>query len=184
MSTRRPRSSARSGRLAGATESPRVGAAGRGERGPREGVATRDEPFTYIQRGTTIVGELEARGRVRVHGVVRGEVKVDGPLEVAESGVVEGVTIEADEVKIIGRVVVEQLLVRGKVEIWKGGELIGDVRAAALDIEEGARFTGRSEMITEHKARLPDALTVGADELEPTADVLLLPSDVETSSQG
>jgi cytoskeletal protein CcmA (bactofilin family) len=104
------------------------------------------EPFTYIQRGTTITGQLEARGRVRVHGVVRGDVKVDGALEVAESGLVEGASVEADDVKIIGRVVVERLLARGKVEIWDGGELIGDVRAASLDIEEGARFTGRSEM--------------------------------------
>lgn len=108
--------------------------------------ATAVEPFTYIQRGTTIVGQLEARGRVRVHGLVRGNVTVDGVLEVAEAGRVEGHTIEADEVKIIGSVTVEKLVARGKVEIWDGGELIGDVIAASLDIEEGARFTGRSQM--------------------------------------
>src|SRR5690554_1291335 len=104
------------------------------------------EPFTYIQRGTQMVGRLEAVGRVRVHGVVKGDVTVDGALEVAEHGLVEGASVEADEVKIIGRVVVQRLVARGKVEIWDGGELIGDVQAASLDIEEGARFTGRSEM--------------------------------------
>lgn len=104
------------------------------------------EPFTYIERGTTLIGELRAEGRVRVHGVIRGNVSLAGALEVAEAGLVEGDSIEADEVKIIGRVVVKRLVARGKVEIWRGGELIGDVTAASLDIEEGARFTGRSEM--------------------------------------
>ena len=83
---------------------------------------------------------------MRVHGVVRGDVKVDGALEVAEAGLVEGSSVEAADVKIIGKVVVERLVASGKVEIWNGGELIGDVMAASLDIEEGARFTGRSEM--------------------------------------
>lgn len=91
---------------------------------------------------------------MRVHGVVKGNVRVDGPLEVAEAGVVEGASVEAAEVKIIGRMVVERLVVSGKVEIWRGGELIGDVRAAALDIEEGALFTGRSEMVAGQGASL------------------------------
>lgn len=110
-----------------------------------EGDGERREPFTYVHRGTTVVGELDAEGRVRVHGTVRGNVRVRGVLEVAEAGVVEGERIDADEVKILGRVVAA-VHALGKVEIWKGGELVGDVRAASLDIEEGARFTGRSEM--------------------------------------
>lgn len=104
------------------------------------------ELFTYIHHGTAVNGELEGTGRVRIHGTVRGNVRVDGVLEVAEAGVVEGAWIVADEVKIIGRVQVESLTAHGKVEIWRGGELIGDVKAASLDIEEGAHFTGRSQM--------------------------------------
>lgn len=122
-------------------------ASAKGASGTKPDAAPKNEPFTYIQRGTTISGQVEATGRVRVHGVIRGDVKVDGALEVAQSGLVEGNSIEADEVKIIGRVVVKRLVARGKVEIWDGGELVGDVTAARLDIEEGARFTGRSEML-------------------------------------
>ena len=125
------------------------------------------EPFTYIQRGTTIEGELVAEGRVRVHGVVRGNVRVAGTLEVAEAGLVEGQRVEADEVKIIGRVVVERLEARGKVEIWSGGELVGDVSATSLDIEEGARFTGRSEMAG---ASLVSSAPDGASQPEPVED--------------
>ena len=99
--------------------------------------------------------------------MVRGDVRVDGALEVAEAGLVQGTSIEADEVKIIGRVVVDKLVARGKVVIWDGGELIGDVQAASLDIEEGARFTGRSDM------------TGGASQdLDSVADTLLDPAEV------
>jgi cytoskeletal protein CcmA (bactofilin family) len=115
------------------------------------------EPFTYIHRGTTIVGDLEADGRVRIHGTVRGNVRVSGVLEVAEAGVVEGELIEADEVKIIGTVRAN-VHARGKIEIWKAGRLEGDVQATALDIEEGASFTGRSDMNGGATPQLPAGL--------------------------
>lgn len=98
----------------------------------RKAQPTPAEPFTYIHRGTTISGELQVEGRVRVQGTVRGTLIVGGALEVAE-------------VKILGRVKAN-IEAAGKVEIWRQGQLEGDVRAAALDIEEGASFTGRSEM--------------------------------------
>lgn len=120
--------------------------------------AKRSEPFTYIHRGTRIQGDLVAEGRIRVHGEIHGNVKVSGVLEVAEAGLVEGDLVEADDVKILGRVHAN-VAARGKIEIWKDGELIGDVRAAALDIEEGAAFTGRSEMAGPgpQAARLPES---------------------------
>jgi cytoskeletal protein CcmA (bactofilin family) len=99
------------------------------------------DPFTYIHQGTEIQGDLIGKGRVRIHGTVRGNITVEGVLEIAEDGLVEGQTITADEVKIIGHV-----KARVKVEIWQKGILEGDIRATALDIEEGATFIGRSDM--------------------------------------
>jgi cytoskeletal protein CcmA (bactofilin family) len=103
------------------------------------------EAFTYIQKGTTVEGNLTVKGKVRVVGQVLGNITVDGVLEVAESGVIEGERIQADDVIIVG-LVKANIEAKGKIEIWKKGRLEGDVRAAALDIEEGASFTGRSEM--------------------------------------
>jgi cytoskeletal protein CcmA (bactofilin family) len=101
--------------------------------------------FTYIQQGTTVKGNLTVKGKIRVVGEVFGNITVDGVLEVAESGRIEGEAIQADDVIIIGHVKAN-IDARGKIEIWKKGRLEGDVQAAALDIEEGASFTGRSEM--------------------------------------
>lgn len=103
------------------------------------------DPFTYIHHGTVLEGDLDAKGRVRIHGTVRGKVTVAGVLEIAEGGLVEGDSIQADTVRIIGAVKAN-IEAKGKIEIWKTGILEGDVKASALDIEEGARFTGRSEM--------------------------------------
>lgn len=115
------------------------------KRGKRQDDKRRAEPFTYIHQGTTLRGSLKAEGRVRVHGMVYGTVEVKGTLEVAESGCIEGEHIEAGDVKILG-LVKANIHASGKVEIWKQGRLEGDVSAAALDIEEGASFIGRSEM--------------------------------------
>jgi cytoskeletal protein CcmA (bactofilin family) len=103
------------------------------------------EPFTYINQGTEVQGDIIAKGRVRIHGILRGNITVEGVLEVAEDGLVEGSTIVADEVKIIGHVKAN-VEAKVKIEIWQKGILEGDVRAAALDIEEGATFIGRSDM--------------------------------------
>lgn len=104
-------------------------------------------------------GDLEAAGRVRVHGTILGNVKAVGVLEVAAEGSIKGERVEAEHVRILGSV--EALVAAsGKVEIWRGGSLDGDVRAASLDIEEGASFTGRSEM---RPAGAPPALPKGRD---------------------
>lgn len=125
---------------------------GRSKKQKQETAAS--EPFTYIHRGTKLVGDLEASGRVRVHGTIQGNVRVSGVLEVAEAGVIEGERVEADEVKILGKVRAS-VDARGKIEIWKDGQLEGNVRAAALDIEEGASFTGRSEMVPGRRGAAP-----------------------------
>ena len=121
------------------------------------------ERFTYVHHGTTITGDVKASGRVRLHGAVHGDVEVDGLLEVAKDGVVDGASIVAAALVVLGRVR-GAVRVSGKVEVWKGGVLEGDVRAGALDIEDGATFVGRSEMA------LPDGPPqLGAPSAAPSA---------------
>src|SRR5690606_6896481 len=84
---------------------------------------------TYLHRGTRLVGRVEAVGRVRVHGVVEGDVEVDGVVEVAPAGVIVGSLVKAEELRVLGKVRAD-VVVSGEVEIWNGGELVGDVKAA------------------------------------------------------
>ena len=100
---------------------------------------------TYIHSDTVIDGSVKSKGPVRVDGTVHGIVEIGGLLEVAASGVIEGDQVTAEHVKILGRVKAN-VSATGRIEIWRSGHLEGDVRAASLDIEDGATFIGRSEM--------------------------------------
>ncbi len=101
------------------------------------------EPYSYVDAETTVEGTVTASGRLRVDGRVRGEVRVEGVLEVAPGGRIEAGPVHAADVRIAGEVVAD-VRASGTVELWNGGRLEGDVRAASLDIEEGATFLGRS----------------------------------------
>ena len=134
------------------------------------------EEWTLINRNTTIEGTLKAQGRVRIHGNVLGDVHVDGVLEVAEEGIIEGSIVYADEIKIIGRVKAN-VETPGKIEIWQKGQLEGDVRAKALDIEEGAMFIGRSDMrpIEKLAASLPASTQAKSKTTDVKIDKQALP---------
>ena len=103
------------------------------------------ESFTLIDQGTIVQGNIDTTGRIQIHGVVKGNLNVNGVVEVAESGLIEGEYVKADEVKIVGHVKAN-IDTKGRLEIWKRGKLEGNVRAGILDIEEGAIFIGSSNM--------------------------------------
>ncbi len=103
------------------------------------------ESFTLIDQGTIVQGNIDITGRIQIHGIIKGNLNVNGVVEVAESGLIEGEYVKADEVKIVGHVKAN-IDAKGRLEIWKRGKLEGNVRAGILDIEEGAIFIGSSNM--------------------------------------
>jgi len=138
------------------------------------------EEWTLINRNTTVEGTLKAQGRVRIHGNIYGDVHVDGILEVAEEGIIEGNMVYADEIKIIGRVKAN-IETPGKIEIWQKGQLEGDVRAKALDIEEGAMFIGRSDMRPVEKVSAPIQINKQPSSLQPKEAQLIKQTLTEAS---
>lgn len=106
---------------------------------------SRAEPYSYLHRDTLVVGDVSVEGRLRVDGTVRGAVRAGGTVEVAPGGRIEGGPVHASDVRIAGSVLGD-VHAQGRAEIWKGGSVEGDVHAASLDVEEGARFRGRSVM--------------------------------------
>jgi cytoskeletal protein CcmA (bactofilin family) len=101
--------------------------------------------LSLIGRGITIEGELVDGDDLRIEGVVKGRVRSTGEVCVSHHGRVEA-TITARTIVIEGDV-------RGDVEaehtviVQTGGALVGNCRARAIQIQEGARFEGRSEII-------------------------------------
>lgn len=108
--------------------------------------ATADEPFSVVSRDICIEGALEGSENLVIEGRVKGRIQSQGDVTVTTSGNVEAVIV-ARNITIQGRVNgnVEAL---EAVEIQQQGILIGDCRARSIQIREGARFEGRSDILT------------------------------------
>ena len=113
---------------------------------------------TIIGRGTTIKGNLEGSGNIRIDGDIDGDVSVTGNIVIGESGNVQG-NIKADSLTV-GGTIKGNADCDGNLCIQAKGQLIGDIRARSLNIEEGGIFKGRSEMDT-HFGSLTSTFDLG-----------------------
>jgi cytoskeletal protein CcmA (bactofilin family) len=98
--------------------------------------------LTYLGPETEVLGDLRAKGPVRIDGLVKGSVYVEGELEVGRTGRIEGERVEAQAVQVHGEVKAD--LLAQKVSLGKTARFTGTVRAQALDVEAGAVFIGQS----------------------------------------
>ncbi len=99
--------------------------------------------MTFISKGSEVKGDIQAAGNLRVDGVIRGNVRAEGDIEVSLGGVIEGKDVRARNIVIHG-LVKATLTAEEQLRIHSQGEVQGDVTAQALDIESGARFVGHS----------------------------------------
>lgn len=108
-----------------------------------EQAENQNSAMTFISKGSEITGDIHASGNLRVDGVIRGNVLVEGDLEVSAGGVIEGKSVNARNIVIHG--LIKATLTAGEqLRIHAQGEVQGDVTANSLDIEAGARFIGYS----------------------------------------
>lgn len=97
-----------------------------------------------IGKGTTLEGDVEAYGNVRIEGRIKGNLKTKSKVACGKSCVVEG-NILAQNAEIEGEV-------KGKVEIseiliLKPTAIVhGDIITNKLIVESGATFNGACKM--------------------------------------
>lgn len=99
--------------------------------------------LTFIGKGSEVKGDLDVAGNLRVDGIVRGNVRAEGDVEVSPGGVIEGKSVSARNIIVHGTVKAT-LTALEQLRIHSRGEVEGDVTAQSLDIESGARFVGHS----------------------------------------
>jgi cytoskeletal protein CcmA (bactofilin family) len=102
-------------------------------------------PFSVISRDICIEGELQGRENLVIEGRLKGRLQTEGDVAVAAGAHVEAV-IMARNITIRGRVN-GNIEAEEAVAIQPQGILIGDCRARSIQIHEGARFEGRSEIL-------------------------------------
>ena len=107
-----------------------------------------DEPggnaSTMIGAGTTITGDMESNGDIRIDGILKGDLKGKAKIIIGADGIVEG-NIEGLQADIMGRVtgtikVQELLFLHGKTQVN------GDIFAGKLQVEPTAVFNGNCHM--------------------------------------
>lgn len=100
--------------------------------------------INLIGNGTTITGDINSNGDVRIDGTLKGNISISGKLVVGPSGNIEGnVTCQNADVsgKIHGKVTVTELL-----SLKATAKLLGDIVTTKITIEPNATFTGTCNM--------------------------------------
>jgi cytoskeletal protein CcmA (bactofilin family) len=99
---------------------------------------------TLVGAGTTITGDIESNGDIRIDGILKGNLKGRSKIIIGTDGVVEG-DIEGVQADIMGQVT-------GKIKVqellYLHGDTVvnGDIYAAKLQIDPTASFNGQCHM--------------------------------------
>ena len=96
--------------------------------------------FSIIDEHLSVVGDISTDGTVRVDGRVEGSLHRTNTMIIGAGAIVIG-SVEAREI-IVGGEITGDLVVSGRVEVQKTGTVRGDIRAAAVMLEEGGTVQG------------------------------------------
>jgi cytoskeletal protein CcmA (bactofilin family) len=98
-----------------------------------------------IGKSVQIRGEVKGSEDLLVDGVVEGTITLtESRLTVGPNAKVKA-NVAARDVVVIGNLDGD-ITASGRVELRAGANLIGDIRAARLSIEENAIFTGKVDL--------------------------------------
>ena len=108
----------------------------------------------FVGNGTTLTGEANFKGMLRVDGHLSGRVSSqDGTLIVSTGGQVEA-DVEVSVAQIYGTVI-GNVTATKRIELGRVAKVTGDIQTPALVIEQGAVFEGscRMQQIKDEQAK-------------------------------
>ena len=97
-----------------------------------------------IGQGTSILGDINSNGDIRIDGTLKGSIKTEGKVVLGKEGVVEGDVVcqNAD----ISGTIKAKITVSNLLSLKETAKLNGDIVTNKLSIEPGAEFTGSCSM--------------------------------------
>ena len=99
---------------------------------------------SIIGAGTTITGNVQSNGDIRVDGTIKGNLIAKAKILIGAEGVIEG-DIDGNQADVLGKVT-------GKIKVadllYLHGQAVvdGDIYAGKLQIEPTASFNGQCHM--------------------------------------
>jgi len=122
---------------------------------------------TVLGQTVVLKGELSANEDLLIEGQFEGTISLeDHCLTVGADGQVKA-EVRARQVVILGAVA-GNVVAREKVEIRRSGHVVGDLKAGAVAVEEGAYFKGSIDILRE-KAQEGSQSTSPQSALETSA---------------
>jgi len=100
-----------------------------------------------IAQGTSIKGDIETDGDLRIDGNLVGTIVTKGKLVIGSSASIEG-SIKCENADISGKVVA-QIVVNQLVVLNESSRFSGDIITKKISIEPGAVFSGNCQMASE-----------------------------------
>ncbi len=100
---------------------------------------------TIIGPGSKIIGDIEVQGGLRVDGTVEGKIVAAGPLTVGREGSIKAPSISASSATI-GGAVEGDITAMERIRLEPSAVIEGNMATKVLIVEEGAIFTGNSDM--------------------------------------
>lgn len=129
----------------------------RGERTSRRGELLE----SAVGPSTSLSGVIKSDGGLRIDGHFEGHIDVGGNVVVGEGGVVTVDVLIARNITI-GGIVHGNIDCAGRLEILSSGQVVGDIVADAIMIDQGGAFQGASRMRTAMPALPAPAAPQGA----------------------
>ncbi len=109
-----------------------------------ESSAPATEAYSLIDRHSTVEGTFNTDRDLRIEGVLRGTVKCQGLLYVAEGADIDA-TVEASSIAVAGQLR-GTVTCRGKLQLMPSGRVFATVVTESLVINEGAILEGELRM--------------------------------------
>ena len=103
---------------------------------------------TMIGVDMIIDGSVKLENAIIVYGQIKGGVITKGSVRLGKSAAVYG-NIIGEDIRIAG-LVEGNILSEGQVTLLKTCTVLGDITYKKLIIEDGAKFEGKCEVVTEN----------------------------------
>ena len=97
-----------------------------------------------IAPGTKIIGNIEAKGGIRIDGCVEGSVKTPGKVVIGKEGCING-ELECENVDIEGKFT-GKLKISGTLSLRSTALIEGEATVSKLAVEPGATFNATCAM--------------------------------------
>ena len=108
-----------------------------------------EEISGFLDQGTSVTGELQFSGTLRIDGEFHGSITTSDKLFIGERAQVHA-DIKVGEIEVYGKISGD-VDSKKSIQIHATGRIQGEVRTPVLVIEEGGVLDGASDMAGEGK---------------------------------